>query len=78
MIAAVYGRKSTDQSGVSDEQRSVARQVEHARAYAASKGWQVLMSTSISTTASAAPSLNGGRAFRSFALLFARARHFRS
>jgi hypothetical protein len=40
MIAAVYGRKSTDQSGVSDEQRSVARQVEHARAYAASKGWQ--------------------------------------
>ena len=42
MIAAIYARKSTDQSGVSDEQRSVARQVEHARAYAARKGWSVL------------------------------------
>jgi site-specific DNA recombinase len=42
MIVAIYARKSTDQSGVSDEQRSVARQVEHARAYAARKGWQVL------------------------------------
>ena len=41
MIAAVYARKSTDQSGVSDEQRSVARQIEHARAYAARKGWAV-------------------------------------
>jgi DNA invertase Pin-like site-specific DNA recombinase len=39
MIAAVYARKSTDQSGISDEQRSVARQVEHAHAYAARKGW---------------------------------------
>jgi site-specific DNA recombinase len=42
MIAAIYARKSTDQSGVSDEQRSVARQVEHARAYATRKGWTVL------------------------------------
>ena len=42
MIAAIYARKSTDQTGVSDEQRSVARQVEHARAYAARKGWTVL------------------------------------
>ena len=41
MIAAIYARKSTDQSGVSDEQRSVARQVEHARAYATGKGWAV-------------------------------------
>ena len=40
--AAIYARKSTDQSGVSDEQRSVARQVEHARSYAARKGWRVL------------------------------------
>jgi hypothetical protein len=30
MKAAIYARKSTDQSGVNDEQRSVARQVEHA------------------------------------------------
>jgi DNA invertase Pin-like site-specific DNA recombinase len=42
VIAAIYARKSTDQSGVADEQKSVARQVEHARAYAARKGWRVL------------------------------------
>jgi site-specific DNA recombinase len=42
MTAAIYARKSTDQSGVSDEQRSVARQVEHARTYATLKGWRVL------------------------------------
>ena len=41
MVAAIYARKSTDQSGVADEQKSVARQVEHARAYAARKGWTV-------------------------------------
>jgi DNA invertase Pin-like site-specific DNA recombinase len=41
LIAAIYARKSTDQSGVADEQKSVARQVEHARAYAAKKGWRV-------------------------------------
>ena len=42
MTAAIYARKSTDQSGISDEQRSVVRQVEHARSYAARKGWHVL------------------------------------
>jgi site-specific DNA recombinase len=41
MFAAIYARKSTDQNGVSEEQRSVARQVEHATAYARRKGWQV-------------------------------------
>jgi site-specific DNA recombinase len=41
MTAAIYARKSTDQAGVADEQRSVARQVEHARAYAEHKGWTV-------------------------------------
>jgi DNA invertase Pin-like site-specific DNA recombinase len=41
MIAAIYCRKSTDQHGVSDEQKSVARQVEHARAYSIRKGWVV-------------------------------------
>jgi site-specific DNA recombinase len=40
-VAAIYSRKSTDQVGVSDENRSVARQVEHAKAYAARKGWTV-------------------------------------
>ena len=41
MRAAIYSRKSTDQTGVSDDQRSVTRQVEHARAYAIAKGWTV-------------------------------------
>src|SRR5262245_31598801 len=41
MTAAIYARKSTEQSGIADEQKSVARQVEHARAFAVSKGWTV-------------------------------------
>jgi DNA invertase Pin-like site-specific DNA recombinase len=41
MIAAIYARKSTEQNGVADEAKSVVRQVEHARAYAAKKGWTV-------------------------------------
>jgi site-specific DNA recombinase len=41
MIAAIYVRKSTEQTGVADEQKSVARQVDHSRAYAAAKGWTV-------------------------------------
>jgi site-specific DNA recombinase len=40
MIAAIYARKSTDQTGVADDQKSVARQVERATAYAAAKGWR--------------------------------------
>jgi DNA invertase Pin-like site-specific DNA recombinase len=41
MIAAIYARKSTDQSGVADDAKSVRRQIEHARAYAARHGWTV-------------------------------------
>jgi DNA invertase Pin-like site-specific DNA recombinase len=41
MIAAVYVRKSTEQNGVADEQKPVARQAEHARQYAERKGWTV-------------------------------------
>jgi site-specific DNA recombinase len=41
MIAAIYARKSTEQNGLADEAKSVARQIEHARAYAARKGWTV-------------------------------------
>jgi DNA invertase Pin-like site-specific DNA recombinase len=41
MIAAIYARKSTDQNGVSDDQRSVAWQIEHGKAYAVRKGWTV-------------------------------------
>jgi hypothetical protein len=32
MIAAIYARKSTEQSGVADEQKSVARQIEQPHA----------------------------------------------
>ena len=42
MIAAIYARKSTEQHGVSDQEKSVARQIEHAKAYAVNKGWRVL------------------------------------
>ena len=41
MIAAIYARRSTDQNGVADEQKSVARQIEHARQYAERKGWTI-------------------------------------
>ena len=40
MIAAIYARKSTDQN-LSDAEKSVTRQVEHATAYATRKGWAV-------------------------------------
>jgi DNA invertase Pin-like site-specific DNA recombinase len=39
--AAIYARKSTEQSGVTDEEKSVARQVEHGKVYAHKKGWHV-------------------------------------
>ena len=41
MIAAIYARKSTDQTGVNEEEKSVTRQIAHARAYALKKGWTV-------------------------------------
>src|SRR6266849_6073676 len=41
MVAAIYARKSTEQAGVADEQKSVTRQVDHASAYAVRKGWVV-------------------------------------
>ena len=41
MIAGIYGRKSSEQNGVADEQKSVARQIDHARQYAQRKGWTV-------------------------------------
>ena len=41
MIAAIYARKSTEQNGMSDEEKSVTRQIEHAKAYALRKGWTV-------------------------------------
>jgi DNA invertase Pin-like site-specific DNA recombinase len=41
MIAGIYARKSTEQNGIADEQKSVARQIEHARQYAQRRGWDV-------------------------------------
>lgn len=40
MIAGIYGRKSTEQNGAADDQKSVARQIA-ARQYAQRKGWVV-------------------------------------
>jgi DNA invertase Pin-like site-specific DNA recombinase len=42
MISAIYARKSTEQNGVADDAKSVQRQIEHATAYTARKGWTVL------------------------------------
>src|SRR5262245_11413672 len=41
VVAALYARKSTEQTSVTDEQRSVTRQIEHARAWALARGWVV-------------------------------------
>lgn len=41
MITAIYARKSTEQHGVSEEAKSVTRQIERARAYSAQQGWHV-------------------------------------
>ena len=41
LIAAIYARKSTDQPGVSHAEKSVTRQIAHARTYASGKGWVV-------------------------------------
>ena len=31
MIAAIYARKSTEQTGISDDEKSVSRQIQHAK-----------------------------------------------
>jgi hypothetical protein len=41
MIAAIYARKSTEQHAADPDGKSVARQIENARAFAASRGWTV-------------------------------------
>ena len=61
MIAAIYARKSTEQTGISDDQKSVARQIEHAISYARQKGWTVDDAGCLSTTGSRALSLRTGR-----------------
>src|SRR5215831_13436594 len=41
MRVAIYARKSTEQNGVKEEDKSVTRQIEHAKVYARKKGWTV-------------------------------------
>jgi len=41
MICAIYARKSNEQISVADAEKSVSRQIEHARAYAERKGWTI-------------------------------------
>ncbi len=41
ITAAIYSRKSNLQEGLDEQEKSVARQVEHAKAYAATHGWTV-------------------------------------
>ena len=41
LAAACYARKSTSQDGVSDDQKSVARQIEQAQAFAERRGWTI-------------------------------------
>ena len=41
MIAALYARKSTEQTAVTDAEKSIMRQIAHATTYAAEKGWTV-------------------------------------
>jgi DNA invertase Pin-like site-specific DNA recombinase len=40
-VAAIYARKSNDEPGKDAEAKSVARQIERAKAYAGKKGWRV-------------------------------------
>jgi hypothetical protein len=42
MNAAIYARKSTEQSGVAEEAKSVTRQIDNAKAYALKMGWSVV------------------------------------
>jgi DNA invertase Pin-like site-specific DNA recombinase len=41
MNAAIYARKFSEQDGVVEEQKSVTRQIELARAFAVTRGWTV-------------------------------------
>ena len=62
--AAVYARKSTDQN-LPDEEKSITRQVDRARAYAARKGWIVAAADSstqcLATAAGAVSERDAGR-----------------
>jgi DNA invertase Pin-like site-specific DNA recombinase len=54
MIAAIYARKSDEQTDRSTEDTSCARQIEHVREFAASKGWTVAKEHIHTTTTASA------------------------
>ena len=56
MIAAIYARKSTEQAGVSDEEKLVTRKIEDATAYATRKAGPSTRRICTRTTGSPAPS----------------------
>lgn len=41
IVAAIYARRSTEQNGADADARSVVRQIENARAFAAARGWTI-------------------------------------
>src|SRR5687767_6012145 len=41
VLAAIYARKSNDQSERADDAKSVTRQIENGRAFAATKSWKI-------------------------------------
>ena len=41
MIAAIYARKSNEQNDVTEEQKSVTRQIDGARRFISTKGWTI-------------------------------------
>jgi hypothetical protein len=62
MTAAIYARKSTEQIGLAEEQRSVARQIEHAKATPRARAGRSTRGAFSSTTGSAGRSSRIGRA----------------
>jgi DNA invertase Pin-like site-specific DNA recombinase len=60
MKASIYARKSTDQNGVADDQRSVRRQIDHAQQYAARKGWTVDEASVLAPRPYRSTSISGG------------------
>jgi hypothetical protein len=63
MIAAIYARKSTEQNGVADDQKSVTRQIQHARQYASARAGPCRTITRMWTMESQGPSSQLGRGF---------------
>jgi hypothetical protein len=77
ITAAIYARKSTDQSAVADEAKSVTRQLAHAKEYAARKGWTVADAHVFVDEGSVAPNSRVGQACSGCAQPLSRGHCFR-